>query len=98
VPLITNYDLARIKGDLAKAKQKLVQYRPGAHIPTPTELDGEPLADFYARNPHLGRAHEAHTIRLYAQISQLESEYVTAMVACGAWCYSEIIQRMESKS
>jgi hypothetical protein len=86
MPLIENYDLQRIKGDLAKAKAKLAGYRAGDHRHAEEGVPPE-TAD---------RAHAANTASLYTTIQRLESEYVTAMVGCGAWCYSEIIKRMES--
>lgn len=83
---VENYDINRIRNDLAKAKAKLAGHHAGQHVSTDSGMPPDVAA----------RAWENNTRNVYATVARLEQELVYAMCACGAWSHSEIIRRMES--
>jgi hypothetical protein len=93
-------DLHRIKGDLAKAKQRIADMesgKVGTSAPTPDPLGHitESMEQFQARSPHTGRAFENQLNARRADVARLESEYLNAMLAERQWTPAGIIERME---
>jgi hypothetical protein len=95
MPLVENHRVPEIKAALAKAKLRVSQLQSGAMgVQQPSV--GESVADFQARNPHAGRAHENQLQAASVACNRLESELVQAMLASGQWSPGEIIARMSA--
>ena len=79
-------ELARITGDLTKARQRLAESETGQHIYGAATGIPSDVA---------GRAHGANVRNLHATIERLENEFLLGMLAERKWSATAIIEAMK---
>ena len=81
-----NYDIPRIRGDIAKCRQRIAQMEAGTAGVIP---EG-------ARHVDAGQAFGNQLAARYKDLSRLAGELVQAMIASSKWPAADIIEAMEA--
>jgi hypothetical protein len=89
-------ELARIRADLARAKQRVHELetgKRGVKLPSGDFGGDQTQAAFNARNPHMGQALDNQLQAQRLAVARFELEYVNAMIP-HPWTPSKVIEAM----